>query len=224
MIVVDRLTKRYRTRYGWNQVLRGVSFQLAAGEKLGILGVNGAGKSTLIRLISGAETPTSGKVSRGMRVSWPLALSAGFQGSLTGLDNLKFICRVYGENAQEKLPFVAEFSELGRYLREPVMTYSSGMRARLAFGISMAIDFDCFLIDEVVAVGDARFRARCEEELFERRRDRALIMVSHSYGLMQQFCDRALVLRDGQVESHDSVPAAIEAYSQLQSGNLRASA
>lgn len=212
MIEVDRLSKRYPTRFGEHEVLRDISFQLAAGEKLGILGANGAGKSTLVRLLSGAELPTSGRVRRGMRVSWPLALTGGFQGGLTGLDNLRFICRVYGESIKDKLPFVEEFSQLGRYLREPVQSYSSGMRARLAFGISMAIDFDCYLIDEVVAVGDARFRARCEQELFERRKDRAMILVSHSHGLMEKLCDRALVLRNGKIETFASVPAAIEAY------------
>ena len=117
-----------------------------------------------------------------------------------------------------------EFSELGKFLREPLRSYSSGMRARLAFAISMAIDFDCFLIDEVVAVGDARFRARCEEELFERRKGRAIIMVSHSFGLMEKFCDRALVLRNGRAEAYPTVPAAIEAYMLMQQGEQRASA
>ena len=219
MIEVDRLSKSYPTRFGEHEVLRDVSFRLAAGEKLGILGANGAGKSTLVRLISGAELPTSGRVRRGMRVSWPLALSGGFQGGLTGLDNLRFICRVYGESIEDKLPFVEEFSQLGRYLREPVQSYSSGMRARLAFGISMAIDFDCYLIDEVVAVGDARFRARCEQELFERRKDRAMILVSHSHGLMEKLCDRALVLRNGGIETFASVPTAVEAYLLTQQGS-----
>ena len=131
-----------------------LNFTLPQAGIVGIIGPNGAGKSTIIRLISGAERPTSGRITRGMSVSWPLAFGGAFQGTLTGLDNLRFICRVYGTSTEDKVPFVQEFSELGRYLHEPVKTYSAGMRARLAFAISMVIEFDCFLIDEIVAVGD----------------------------------------------------------------------
>ena len=212
MITLSNVTKRYATRSGPNTVLDNVSFTLRRGEKLGILGRNGAGKSTLIRLISGAEQPTAGRVRRDMRVSWPLAFGGGFQGSLTGIDNLRFICRVYGVSAEDKIPFLAEFSELGKYLREPVKHYSAGMRSRLAFGISMAVDFDCFLIDEIVAVGDDRFRARCESELFEKRGDRAMIFVSHSPHFLQQHCKRALVLANGQLTAFADMDAALAFY------------
>ena len=212
MIALANVTKRYATRSGPNTVLDNVSFTLQRGEKLGILGRNGAGKSTLIRLISGAEQPTAGRVQRDMRVSWPLAFSGGFQGSLTGIDNLRFICRVYGVSAEDKIPFLAEFSELGKYLREPVKHYSAGMRSRLAFGISMAVDFDCFLIDEIVAVGDDRFRARCESELFEKRGDRAMIFVSHSPQFLQQHCKRALVLANGQLTAFADMDTALAFY------------
>jgi capsular polysaccharide transport system ATP-binding protein len=157
MIELINVNKWYDTRHGRKTVLDDISLRVHPGEKVGILGLNGAGKSTLIKTLSGAEPPNSGQVRRGMKLSWPLASSGGFQGSLTGLDNLKFVCRVYGIDYKDKIDFVQAFSELGAYFREPVKTYSSGMRARLAFGVSLAIDFDCYLIDEVLSVGDARW-------------------------------------------------------------------
>ncbi|MCG8430351.1 MAG: ABC transporter ATP-binding protein, partial [Candidatus Omnitrophica bacterium] len=189
MILLERIVKNYTTRGGKRTVLDNVSLCVDHGEKLGILGRNGAGKSTLIRLISGAELPTSGHIKREMSVSWPLAFSGAFQGSLTGLDNLRFICRVYGTSIDDKIDAVQNFSELGRYLYEPVKTYSSGMQARLAFAISMVVEFDCFLIDEIIAVGDARFHDKCRVELFEKRIDRAMIIVSHNPEFIRKHCD-----------------------------------
>jgi capsular polysaccharide transport system ATP-binding protein len=212
MIRLENVVKRYRTRRGTHAVLNGVSMQLNRGDKLGILGRNGSGKSTLIRIISGAELPNDGRIDREMSVSWPLAFGGSFQGSLTGMDNLRFICRVYGADFTAVLPFVQEFSELGRFLREPVKTYSSGMSARLAFAISMAIDFDCFLIDEVISVGDTRFHEKCRRELFEKRRDRALIVVSHEAHNIRDHCTRACVLRDGRLREYPDVEAAYESY------------
>jgi capsular polysaccharide transport system ATP-binding protein len=215
MIRIRNLVKRYPTRLGPRTVLDNIDLDIDAGEKVGILGRNGAGKSTLIRLISGAEQPSSGSIDRGMSVSWPLAFGGAFQGSLTGLDNLRFICRVYGASTEGKVGFVQDFSELGNYLYEPVKTYSSGMRARLAFAISMVVDFDCFLIDEVVVVGDSRFREKCETELFEKRRDRAMILVSHEPEQIINHCDRAVVLRGGKLHRFADVK---EAYGFYQAG------
>ncbi len=212
MIQLDNINKTYGTRSGPVHVLRDVNLTVVRGERVGILGRNGAGKSTLIRLISGAEFPTSGDLDRGMSVSWPLAFGGAFQGSLTGYDNLRFICRIYGVDPAQKVDFVAGFSELGIYLREPVKSYSSGMRARLAFAISMVIEFDCFLIDEIVAVGDARFHAKCEEELFVKRRDRAMIIVSHDSAYIRQHCTRAAVLVDGHLHHPSSLDEAFEFY------------
>jgi capsular polysaccharide transport system ATP-binding protein len=208
MIELSNVVKRYRTRAGYRTVLDGIDLTIRPGEKVGILGMNGAGKSTLIRMISGVEYPSSGTVRRTMSVSWPLAFSGGFQGSLTGLDNLKFVCRVYGRDYREAEPFVREFAELGSYFTEPVKNYSSGMRARLAFALSMAIEFDCFLIDEVVTVGDSRFHEKCERELFERRRDRALIFVSHDRNTIAKHCQRANVLRDGKLHEFQNIDDA----------------
>jgi capsular polysaccharide transport system ATP-binding protein len=215
MIVFDKVCKSYTTRHGRFNVLREIDLTIKRGQKMGLLGLNGAGKSTLLRLIGGAERPTRGAVTRGMSVSWPLAFSGAFQGSLTGMDNLRFICRVYGVDAQTKLAYVDEFAELGRFMFEPVRTYSAGMRARLAFAISMAIDFDCYLIDEVLAVGDARFQEKCGIELFEKRADRAMVIASHVAETLVQHCDSALLVHGGGVHAYSDVPKALEAYAQL---------
>jgi capsular polysaccharide transport system ATP-binding protein len=212
MIKIDNLVKQYPTREGPRTVLDNINLTINAGEKVGILGRNGSGKSTLIRLISGAEQPTSGSIHRSMSVSWPLAFGGAFQSTLSGLDNLRFICRVYGATTEDKIPFVQEFSELGQYLYEPVKTYSSGMRARLAFAISMVVEFDCFLIDEIIAVGDSRFHQKCEIELFEKRKDRAMILVSHQPEQIVLHCDRAAVLHGGKIHCFDDVTHAYEFY------------
>lgn len=202
MIRLTNVGKQYDTNAGRRTVLNDVNLTIYQGERIGILGRNGAGKSTLVRLISGAERPTTGQVERNMSVSWPLAFTGGFHATLTGADNLRFICRIYGVEYREKLQFVREFSELGSFLYEPVGIYSSGMRARLAFAISMTIDFDCYLIDEVLAVGDESFRERCRVELFEKRRDKAMLIVSHSHRYLKGNCERFLLFRDGTVEEH----------------------
>lgn len=212
MIVLENISKRYNTRQGPRVVLDNLNLTIHPGEKVGILGCNGAGKSTLIRLISGAELPTSGSIQRGISISWPLAFGGAFQGSLTGLDNLRFICRVYGVDFRPRVDYVEEFSELGCYLREPVKTYSSGMRARLAFAISMAIEYDCYLIDEIIAVGDSRFHEKCQHELFEKRRDRAMIMVSHNTEFLQAHCDHAVVLERGRLTNFDRLEDAFAYY------------
>ncbi len=212
MIQLTNVNKIYRTQHGSIHVLRNVDLTVGPSEHVGILGRNGAGKSTLIRLVSGAEQPTAGTVSRTMSVSWPLAFGGAFQGTLTGLDNYRFICRIYGVDPAEKLEFLKDFSELGSFLREPVRTYSSGMMARLAFGISMIVEFDCFLVDEIIAVGDARFHRKCHEQLFEKRADRAMILVSHDPVFIRDRCHRASVLDEGQMVNFDNVDDAYTYY------------
>ncbi|HEX9389992.1 MAG TPA: ABC transporter ATP-binding protein [Usitatibacteraceae bacterium] len=212
VIQLENVVKKYHTRVGPRIVLNRVNLQVAKGEKVGIIGRNGSGKSTLIRMISGAELPTSGSVRRGISVSWPLAFGGAFQPFLTGLDNLRFVCRIYGIDFHSVVPFVEEFTELGLYLREPVHHYSAGMRARLAFALSMAIEFDCFLIDEIIAVGDSRFHEKCRVELFEKRKDRALIMVSHDPNTIKDHCSRAAVLTNGHLTSFDNVDEAFANY------------
>jgi ABC-type polysaccharide/polyol phosphate transport system ATPase subunit len=215
MIRLTNVCKDYPTRGGPRRVLHNVDLTIQPGERVGILGRNGAGKSTLIRLISGAEPPTVGKIERNMSVSWPLAFTGGFHGSLTGADNVRFICRIYGVDFEPRFEFVKDFSELGIYLDEPVSSYSSGMRARLAFAISMTIDFDCYLIDEVMAVGDARFRDRCKVELFEKRRHKAMLVVSHSHRHLKGTCDRFLLIEAGHVEEHADFDEVYFRYKQI---------
>jgi capsular polysaccharide transport system ATP-binding protein len=215
MISMTGVNKFYQTRFGRIHVLKDIDFTINPNEKIGILGRNGAGKSTMIRLLSGAEEADSGRVKRSMSVSWPLAFTGAFQGALSGLDNLKFICRVYGKDYRDKIDFVQDFSELGRFLREPVRNYSQGMQMRLAFAISMVIEFDCFLIDEIVAVGDARFHAKCHEELFVKRADRGLIIVSHDPGYVREHCHRACVLESGRLIEFNLMDEAYEHYSRL---------
>jgi capsular polysaccharide transport system ATP-binding protein len=201
--------------HGRKQVLKDVNFEVRPGERLGILGRNGAGKTTLIKLIAGVEMPTAGRVHRSMRVSWPLGFNGGFQGSLTGYDNARFIARIYGYEYSDIREYVEEFTELGQQLKMPVKTYSSGMKARLAFALSLAIDFDCYLIDEIILVGDQNFQRKCHEELFGVRADRALILASHSLDVVRNYCHKALVIRQGHAELYEDVNEALEVYSSL---------
>lgn len=215
MIKCENLHKSYKMGAGLKRVLNGLDFTVNRGERIGFLGRNGAGKTTLIKLIGGVEMPTSGTVTRNMSVSWPLGFGGGFQGSLTGYDNARFIARIYGVRYREIKDFVEDFTELGRQLKMPVKTYSSGMRARLAFALSIAIEFDCYLIDEVIMVGDKNFQNKCRTELFEKRSDRALILASHSAELVKQYCERAVILRDGKGEMHENVEDALKIYNAL---------
>lgn len=216
MIIIKDVCKKYSTRKGYKTVLNNINFSLKKGEKIGILGRNGAGKSTLIRLISEIEKPTSGTITRNMSISWPLAFSGAFQGSLTGMDNLKFICRIYECNIEKTKKYVEDFAELGDYLFEPVKKYSSGMKARLAFALSLAIEFDCYLIDEVIAVGDSRFTEKCKKELFENKKDRALILVSHNMNAIKNYCDRAMVLDSGNLYQFETIEKAYKYHNNQQ--------
>lgn len=209
MIQLQNVGKAYATRRGPRWVFRNVNLTIGRGEKIGILGRNGAGKSTLIRMISGIEQLNEGRIVSDMSISWPLAFSGAFQQSLTGVDNVRFICRVYNKNVDDVIALVDDFAELGSYMHEPIKSYSAGMRARLGFGISLAVDFDCFLIDEIVAVGDARFQQKCHEELFVKRQDRAMIIVSHSDGYIREHCDWAGVLAQ---QTLTTFPDMDEAY------------
>jgi capsular polysaccharide transport system ATP-binding protein len=212
MIELENVTKVYATRHGTNVVLNGITASFPALTSIGILGSNGAGKSTLMRLLAGAEEPDAGSVTRHGRVSWPIGFSGGFNGSLTGMENCQFVARIYGADIDEVVGFAMDFAELGDYSHMPVRTYSSGMRSRLAFAMSMAIDFDIYLVDEVTAVGDASFRKKCQEAFAERRDRSSVIMVSHSLGTIKNYCDRAAVLKGGMLYQFDTIAEAAKVY------------
>jgi capsular polysaccharide transport system ATP-binding protein len=211
-LLLTNISKEYETRRGKVTVFRDINMRIRRGERVGILGRNGSGKSTLIRIMGNVTPPTSGRVSAGMSVSWPLAFGGAVQSGLTGLDNLKFICRVYNVDIARLRPFVEDFAELGPYFREPVQGYSSGMRARLAFALSLAVDFDCILIDEVIAVGDQRFRDRCTQALFDKTRQRAMVLVSHNEDMIRHYTDRAFVLVSGVLHPFTDIEEAIAFY------------
>ena len=215
MIKLDRVFKFYRTGGVLKIVLDHVSTRFESGYSYGLMGVNGAGKSTTMRLIAGTELPNSGRIRRDVRVSWPLGFAGGFHPQMTGRENVKFVARIYGADVRKTLDFVEDFSEIGDYMEVPVRTYSSGMMARLSFGLSMAIDFECYLIDEITAVGDARFQARCVETFAERRKRADIIMVSHSMQTIKDYCDRGGVLVDGQIMMFSDLDMAIETYNRL---------
>ena len=214
MIEFVNVSHSYPVRNGVNEVLKQISFQVKKGEKLGIIGKNGSGKSTLLRLISGVEVANSGEISRNMSVSWPLAFGGAFQGSLSGLDNTRFICRVYNKSLEGAEQYIQQFTELGNYFYEPVKSYSSGMRAKLAFGISMLIDFDCYLIDEITAVGDMTFQEKCDHELFYKKREAAMIIISHDENLIKQRCDSVILLSEGQANYFHDINEAYEIYNK----------
>ena len=197
-------------------VFSNVNFSLGHSGRLAILGRNGQGKSTLIKMLGGIIPPTEGEIVWNMTSSWPIGFGGGFQGSLTGLDNIRFLARLYKRDYRETLDRVDGFAELGRSLRMPVKHYSSGMRARLAFGLSLAIEFDCYMIDELVAVGDARFQQKCQTELFEQRKHRAFMMASHDTHLVAHYCDRAIIIESGQCKIFEDVGEAVEIYSWLR--------
>jgi capsular polysaccharide transport system ATP-binding protein len=215
MINCVNVSKSYPMGSGRKHVFNGLNLQIKPGEHVGLLGRNGSGKTTLIKLIGGVELPTAGEIRRDMSISWPLGFNGGFQGSLTGYDNARFIARIYGHRYREIRDFVEDFTELGVQLKMPVKTYSSGMRARLAFALSLAIEFDCYLIDEVIMVGDANFHKKCHVELFDKRGDRALVLASHSPDLIREFCDRAMVLHQGEATVYPNVDEALGVYEAL---------
>lgn len=215
MIQLENVFKYYRTKGHHKVVLNHISTDFMAGRSYGVLGVNGAGKSTMMRILAGTELPNSGRVRRNVRVSWPLGFSGGLHPKLTGRENVKFVARVYGQDLRKTIDFVEDFAEIGAYIDAPIMTYSSGMLARLAFGLSMAIEFECYLIDEVTAVGDARFAARCKIEFDKRKKHSDIIMISHSMPIIQEYCDRGVVLAGGRLYEFPRVDEAIELYKKL---------
>ncbi|HGK4675589.1 TPA: ABC transporter ATP-binding protein [Kluyvera georgiana] len=217
MIEIDNLTKSYPTPSGRHYVFKNLKIKLPSAQSIALIGRNGAGKSTLLRMIGGADRPDYGQIKTEKTISWPVGLSGGFQGSLTGRENVKFVSRLYAKKSElkDKITFVEDFSELGKYFDMPIKTYSSGMRSRLGFGLSMAFKFDYYLVDEVTSVGDARFKQKCLDIFNQRHKESSFIMVSHSVNALRQYCDAALFLaRDNNVFYYDSVDEAIDEYNR----------
>jgi capsular polysaccharide transport system ATP-binding protein len=214
VLTVTSLAKAYGGRQG-RVLFEDLSFQLPANGRLAVMGRNGQGKSTLIKILGGVLRPSAGRVHWDMRPSWPLGFAGGFQGSLTGLDNIRFVSRICGRPVEEVIERTEGFAELGEALYMPLKHYSSGMRARLAFGLSLAVEFDCYLIDEVIAVGDSLFRRKCEHELFGRRADRAFIIASHDTEFLRRTCDRAIIIESGRAKLFQELEVALEIYADL---------
>lgn len=215
MFSIRNLTKSYITPSGRKYIFRDVSIDLPEGKNIGLMGRNGAGKSTLMRLLSGTDSPDSGQIVTDKRISWPVGLSGGFQGSLSGKENVKFVCRIYGfsgEAMRSKVAYVKNFAEIGHWFNEPVRTYSSGMRSRLAFGLSMAFDFDYYLIDEVLAVGDSHFREKCKQVFKEKLVRSNIMLVTHSTSEISKLCNVVVLIENGNIKIYDDVAAGIAAY------------
>ncbi|HIE6488553.1 TPA: ABC transporter ATP-binding protein [Escherichia coli] len=215
MIKIENLTKSYRTPAGRHYVFKDLNLEIPSGKSVAFIGRNGAGKSTLLRMIGGIDRPDSGKIITNKTISWPVGLAGGFQGSLTGRENVKFVARLYAkqEELKEKIEFVEEFAELGKHFDMPIKTYSSGMRSRLGFGLSMAFKFDYYIVDEVTAVGDARFKEKCAQLFKERHKESSFLMVSHSLNSLKEFCDVAIVFKDDNaVGFYEDVHEGIKSY------------
>lgn len=219
MIKIENLTKSYRTPTGRHYVFKDLNIEIPSGKSVAFIGRNGAGKSTLLRMIGGIDRPDSGKIITNKTISWPVGLAGGFQGSLTGRENVKFVARLYAkqEELKEKIEFVEEFAELGKYFDMPIKTYSSGMRSRLGFGLSMAFKFDYYIVDEVTAVGDARFKEKCAQLFKERHKESSFLMVSHSLNSLKEFCDVAIVFKSSYIIGYyENVQSGIDEYKMYQ--------
>ncbi len=215
MIELKNVTKYYKTKKGKHFVFKNVSFTIPEKRNVAIIGRNGTGKSTLIRLLGKTDIPNEGEIITNKTISFPIGFSGGFQGSLTSSENIKFICRVYGcnrEETAEKIRFVRDFAEIGKYFDLPVSSYSSGMRARVAFGLSMAFDFDYYLADEVLAVGDANFKEKSYKVFQEKREKANILLVAHSATVLRSMCDSAIVLKNNELTFYDELEEGLKVY------------
>ena len=214
MIHVRELSKRYHNHHGSNWVLKDINLEIPTGVNVGLVGPNGAGKSTLLRLMAGMDMPDRGEIIRNCRVSWPIGLTGGFQGSMTGRQNVKFVARVHGSDQEilKIIEFVEKFAEIGKAFDEPIKTYSSGMRSRLAFGLSLAFDFDIYLSDEATSVGDCAFKAKATKAFRDKVGQAGLIIVSHSEGILRDLCQAGIFLNNCRAHWFDDIDEAIASY------------
>lgn len=210
MVVLENLWKSFHVRGDEKIVARGINAIFPTGVATALLGRNGAGKSTMMKMIAGNQKPTSGRIWSDGTISWPVGFAGSFHGELTGSQNVRFIARIYGVDTDALCDFVADFAEIGGHYHLPIRTYSSGMKSRLAFGVSMGIRFDTYLVDEVTSVGDERFKAKANQVFMERIGASGAIVVSHSMGLIKQLCSKAAVLENGELTMYDDVQAAID--------------
>lgn len=216
MIRLENVWKSYPTKTGVKHVLHDVSVEFPSGKSVGILGMNGAGKSTLVRVLGAAEPPDRGRITKDVRISWPLGYSGGFQADLTGRENCRFVARIYGERPAYVEQFTQEFAELGDYFDSPLRTYSAGMKGRFAFAVSLACDFECYLVDEALETGDARFREKCKLAFDERREGSSVILVSHNETTIRRNCEMAAILHEGKIEMYEDLKMALDYYKFLQ--------
>lgn len=218
MIKLERATKHVRLRGFSKTIIDDVSFVIPRGKSVGLLGRNGAGKSTLLQLIAGTQSLDSGSIIRQGKISWPLGFQGSFQGALSGEQNVRFVARIYGVESEELVAYVADFAELGNFFRAPVQTYSSGMKARLAFGVSMGIKFDYYLVDEITAVGDTNFKQKSQNVFRERLADSDVIMVSHSSSTLRDYCTSGIVLENGKLTYYNELVDAIRVHERNMRG------
>ncbi len=215
MINLVNISKSYRVANGWHQVLDNISVSFPSNKNIGILGLNGSGKSTLLRLIGGVESLDKGTIYRDVQVSWPIGFNGGILPTMTGREGTRFVTRIYGGDIREAENFVLDFAELGDYFDMEIKTYSAGMKARLGFAISMAMEFECYLVDEITAVGDQRFKEKYHNEFMKRRQNSSLLMVSHQPNTIKEFCDMAAVLFESKITLYDTVEEGMHVYSEL---------
>jgi capsular polysaccharide transport system ATP-binding protein len=222
VIRLQNLSKTYMVNGVPTEIADDITVTFPTGSSVALMGRNGAGKSSLLKIISGVMRPTSGEVISDGTISWNVGFAGSFHPDLTGAQNVRFVARIYGVDTDALQAFVAEFAELGHHFHQPFRTYSAGMRSRLAFGVSMGIRFDTYLIDEVTSVGDAAFRARSEQILRARLQESSAIVVSHSVGLLRQICTSGAVLEAGKLQYFDDVEEAIEVHSRNMAARIPA--
>ena len=217
MIEFLDISKGFWVRGKYQPVIRNLNLNLPSGRSLALLGRNGAGKSTLLSMVAGTMRPDTGQIISDGSISFTVGYAGSFHGEMTGAQNTRFVARIYGVDSDELTDFVEDFAEIGKHFHMPIRTYSSGMKSRLAFGISMGIKFDTYLIDEATATGDERFKRKSKEVFRARMAESSAVMVSHSMGEIRNFCDAGLILHQGEIEFFDDVEDAIERHQELLS-------
>ncbi len=218
MIELQNVNKFFVTKAGKKYILKDATFSIPSEKNIGILGRNGTGKSTIMKMLGQIEFPNSGKIVSNKTFSWVMGVGGGFQGNMTGRANVKFVCRIYGKSKEEiekSINFVKEFSELGDYFDMPIRTYSSGMKSRLTFGLSLAFDFDYLLIDETLSVGDARFRKKSKEALMKKIESCNVLLVSHDMKTLEDICDVGIVVDGGKMQYYENIKDAITKYAEI---------